>query len=64
MWKEDFSDCATLDYLPDYSICKCRENRNCRFVTTFAGMILCSNPKHKSFIPEGSEPFDPHKNLF
>lgn len=62
-WKEDFSDCVTADYLPQYSVCKCRNNRHCRFVAMYAGMVLCSNPRHKSFIPEGSERFDPHKGL-
>ncbi len=63
-WKDDFSDCEAIKYLPEYSVCKCRNNRQCRYVAMYAGMVLCSSPKHKSFIPEGSEPFDPHKNLF
>ncbi len=61
VWKSDFSDCITADYLPEYSVCQCPQNSNCRFVTRYAGMLLCSNPDHKSFIPEGAETFDPHK---
>lgn len=64
IWKHDFSDCITSDYLPEYSVCLCQENRTCRFVAMYAGMTLCSNPEHKSFIPEGSIPFDPHKGQF
>ena len=64
IWKEDFSDCETLEYLPDYSVCKCTDRCYCRHVAMYAGMVLCSNPRHKSFILPGSEPFDPHKNLF
>lgn len=63
IWKEDFSDCVAIKYLPDYSVCKCKDNRYCRYVSVYAGLSLCNNPKHKSFIPEGSEPFDPHKDL-
>jgi hypothetical protein len=64
VWKQNFSDCTTSDYLPTYSICLCSDNRNCRYVAMYAGMTLCSNPEHKSFIPEGSEPFNPHKGQF
>ncbi len=64
VWKSDFSDCVTADYLPEYSVCQCSENKTCRFTTRYAGMLLCSNPEHKSFIPEGAEPFNPHKGQF
>jgi len=64
VWKNDFSDCVTSDFLPEHSVCRNKDNRNCRYVATYAGMTLCSNPDHKSFIPEGSEPFDPHKGRF
>ncbi|VGO14364.1 hypothetical protein PDESU_02925 [Pontiella desulfatans] len=64
IWKEDFSDCVTSDYLPQYSVCLCGNNRSCRHLAMYAGMELCSNPNHKSYIPEGSEPFDPHKRQF
>ncbi len=64
IWKVDFSDCSTRDYLPAYSFCECDNHSNCRYVALFEGMRLCGNPKHKSFIPEGSEPFDPHKGQF
>ena len=63
-WKDDFSDCSTLDYLPEYSVCTCNNNRQCRYVAMYAGVMLCGNPKHKSFIPEGSEPFDPYSGRF
>lgn len=59
-WKENFSDCVVADYLPDYSVCQCENNRNCRYVTRYAGMLLCSNPVHKSFLPEGAACFNPH----
>ena len=62
-WKEDFSDCVVQDYLPDFSICKCRNSGNCRYIAIYSNVFLCSHPDHKSFIPPGSEPFDPHKNL-
>ncbi len=62
-WKEDFSDCVALDYLPDYSICKCKTSYNCRYVARYSRVVLCSHPDHKSFIPEDSERFDPHKDL-
>ena len=64
IWKSDFSDCVTADYIPDYSVCQCGNNSNCRFVARYAGMTLCSNPNHKSFIPEGAEVFNPHKGQF
>ena len=64
IWKQEFSDCTTLDYLPDYSVCKNKNNKNCRFVAMYAGMTLCGNPKHKTYISEGSEPFNPHKGQF
>ena len=63
-WKTDFSDCETSDYLPAHSVCKTEENKNCRFLTNFESMELCSHPDHKKFIPEGSEPFDPYKRQF
>jgi hypothetical protein len=64
IWKSDFSECVTADYIPDYSACQTKNNTSCRFVARYAGMSLCSNPNHKSFIPEGSEPFNPHKGQF
>jgi hypothetical protein len=64
VWKDDFSDCTTKDYLPAYSVCLNDNNTHCRFVAMYAGMTLCGNPEHKKFIPEGSEPFDPHKGQF
>ena len=64
VWKSDFSDCVTADYLPDHSVCQSKENSNCRYVARYAGMTLCCNPQHKSFIPEGAEVFDPHKGQF
>ena len=63
-WKEDFSDCITSDYLPTYSVCRSGNNRQCRHVAMYAGMTLCGNPEHKSFIPADSQPFDPHRNQF
>ncbi len=60
IWKEDFSDCITADYLPSYSVCQNENNASCRHVALYAGMQLCGNPEHKSFIPEGAEPFNPH----
>jgi len=62
IWKNDFSDCIAADYLPGYSICQNEGNTVCRFATRYAGMVLCSNPNHKSFIPEGAAPFDPRRN--
>ncbi len=64
IWKSDFSDCVSADYLPDYSVCQNKNNATCRYVARYAGMTLCSNPEHKSFIPEGAEPFNPHKGRF
>ncbi len=64
IWKIDFSDCVTADYLPTYSVCQCQQNNNCRFIARYAGMILCSNPEHKNFIPEGAELFDPQKGQY
>lgn len=64
VWKSDFSDCISADYLPGYSVCQNDNNVTCRYVARYAGMILCSNPEHKSFIPEGAEPFNPHKGQF
>lgn len=64
VWKEDFSDCVTADYLPDYSVCQTDNNTHCRYAARYAETALCSNPAHKSFIPEGAERFDPHKNRF
>lgn len=64
VWKDNFTDCVTSDYLPEYSVCLSKDNRSCRFVAIYAGMTLCSNPEHKRFIPEDSEPFDPHKGQF
>ena len=59
IWKDDFSDCITADYLPNYSVCQNKNNMTCRFLAHYSGMQLCSNPAHKSFIPEGAEPFNP-----
>ncbi|MCK4564391.1 MAG: hypothetical protein KAU94_06935 [Verrucomicrobia bacterium] len=64
IWKSDFSDCVSADYLPDYSVCQNKNNATCRYVARYASMTLCSNPEHKSFIPEGAEPFNPHKGRF
>ena len=64
IWKDDFSDCITADYLPNYSVCQNGDNSSCRYVARYAGMTLCSNPEHKRFIPEGAEPFDPHARRF
>ncbi|VGO20013.1 hypothetical protein SCARR_02073 [Pontiella sulfatireligans] len=64
IWKTDFSDCVTADYLPTYSVCKCDNNRHCRFIVYYEGMRLCSHPEHRNFIPEGAPRFDPHKNQF
>ncbi len=63
-WKEDFSDCVAIKYLPDYSVCKCKNNRRCRYVAMYAGLTLCCNPKHRIFVPEGSAPYDPHEGPF
>jgi len=64
VWKEDFSDCVTEDYLPSFSFCRCKNNPICRYAARYADVTLCSHPEHKSFIPPGSEPFDPRKGLF
>lgn len=64
LWKQDFSDCVTSDYLPGYSVCLCGNNRSCRYVALYSGMMLCSHPEHKRFIPEDAVPFDPHKGQF
>jgi hypothetical protein len=64
IWKTDFSDCVTADYLPSYSVCQTECNTTCRYVARYAGMTLCSSPLHKSFIPEGAEPFNPHEGRF
>ncbi len=61
IWKDDFSDCVSADYLPSYSVCQTKDNTSCRYVARYADMLLCSNPDHKSFIPEGAEQFDPRK---
>ena len=59
IWKDDFSDCIAADYLPNYSVCQNENNSSCRFVAHYAGMLLCSNPSHKRFIPADAEPFNP-----
>lgn len=59
VWKEDFSDCVTADYLPSYSVCQTESRSKCRYCVRYEGMILCSHPDHKRYIPEGSEPFIP-----
>lgn len=64
IWKSDFSDCIAADYLPSYSVCQNENNTTCRYVAHYADMILCSNPQHKTFIPESAEPFNPHKGQF
>jgi hypothetical protein len=64
VWKSDFSDCVAADYLPAYSVCQNGNNRDCRFVVRYAGMILCSHSDHKTFIPEDAEMFNPHKGQF
>ena len=51
IWKDDFSDCIAADFLPNYSVCQNEKNGSCRHVAHYAGMMLCSNPRHKSFIP-------------
>ena len=60
IWKEDFSDCVTADYLPNYSVCQTESQTICRYCVRYESMLLCSHPDHKRFIPEGSEPFIPH----
>lgn len=64
IWKDDFSDCITADYLPNYSVCQNEHNSTCRYAVHYASMLLCSNPIHKSFIPEDAEPFNPHEGRF
>jgi hypothetical protein len=64
VWKHDFSDCIAADYLPSYSVCQNKNNTSCRYVAHYAGMMLCANPIHKSFIPEDAEPFNPHEGRF
>jgi hypothetical protein len=64
IWKNDFSDCISADYLPGYSVCQNKNNNTCRYVARYAGMTLCSNPHHKSFIPAGAKPFNPRKGQF
>ncbi len=64
VWKSDFSNCVAADYLPNYSVCQSENKVLCRYVTRYAGMTLCSNPDHKSYIPEGAERFNPHKGQF
>jgi hypothetical protein len=61
VWKADFSDCVAADYLPNYSVCQNENNSSCRFVAHYAGMLLCSNPNHKNFIPADAEPFNPRR---
>jgi hypothetical protein len=63
-WKEDFSDCIAADFLPGYSVCRNKNNTSCRYIVHYSGMTLCSNPQHKSFIPDGEEPFNPHPGRF
>jgi|GEM_PF-5877721 len=58
IWKDDFSNCKTQDYLPSYSICCTEDNLFCRYIARYANVVLCTHPKHKTFISEGSEPFD------
>jgi len=64
MWKIDFSDCETADFLPNYSVCKCAESESCRHIAMYSGMKLCSHPEHKEFIPPDSPAFDPHAGQF
>jgi len=64
IWKQDFSDCVTADFIPTYSVCQTLNNRYCRHVVMYSGMKLCSHPEHKRFIPEDAAPFDPHKGQF
>ena len=63
VWKSDFSDCVTADYLPGHSVCQSEDNTTCRYVTRYAGMTLCSNPDHKTFIPKDAEPFNPRRQI-
>lgn len=64
IWKDDFSDCVAADYLPSYSVCRNENNTTCRYVARYAGVTLCSNPSHKTFIPAGAEPFTPQEGRF
>lgn len=64
VWKNDFSDCVTSDYLPSYSFCQNEKNATCRYVARYAGATLCSSPQHKSFIPEGTERYSSKKAKF
>jgi len=64
VWKKNFSDCVATPYLPGYSVCHCNDSDCCRFVAKYAGMTLCSNPDHKSFIPPNSEPYNPKLRKF
>lgn len=64
IWKQDFSDCVTADFIPTYSVCQTLDNRRCRFVAMYSDMRLCSHPDHKRFIPSDAAPFDPHKGQF
>ncbi len=59
IWKSDFSDCVTTDYLPSYSVCNNENNTTCRYVALYAGMSLCGNPQHKTFIPNDTAPTEP-----
>ena len=61
VWKSDFSDCVAADYLPSYSFCQNENHATCRYVARYAGVTLCSNPQHKSFIPKGAERYNPQK---
>jgi len=56
-WKSEFNDCVTSDYLPDYSVCLCDNNRHCRFIAMYSGMTLCSNPDHKDFSCHSADVF-------
>jgi hypothetical protein len=50
--KDDFSGCVTAGYLPGYSVCRSEDSASCRHKVQFAGMLLCSHPDHRRFIPE------------
>jgi hypothetical protein len=63
-WKEDYSDCVTRGFIDMYSICLCPNNHNCRHLSMYGGSTLCNHPRHESFIPEGSEPVDPHEVMY
>jgi hypothetical protein len=64
IWKQNFSECLTADFIPNYSVCQTSDNRHCRFVIMYSGMTLCSHPDHKKFIPKNAPSFDPHKGQF